>query len=223
MVDKINVMVNIFERGENVEIFEDTELVTEENKRILIPVFMQLDIPTSWDKTKVFDAIDAFRLTGTPDMNIRIKAISIDDLNMYAEIAKQVLCNVHQLRSEINKLMSTMLSEAEIDTTEHAELYVNLNVPDRSAPRKFDIVECTDCSLTIEWLGDVPDECISYELDHRPQGTDDWSVRTFYSEDVLKGEDEQRKYQLQNLVPATYYECKLRSVCNHVKSHYSSL
>ncbi|XP_052075807.1 uncharacterized protein LOC127713885 [Mytilus californianus] len=125
-------MVNIFGSEENVEIFDDTELVTEDNKRILIPVFMQLDIPTSWDKTKVFEAIDEFRLTGTPDMNIRIKAISIDDLNMYAEIAKQVLCNVHELRSEINKLMSTMLSEADIDTKEHAELCVNLNVPDRS-------------------------------------------------------------------------------------------
>ncbi|CAG2257348.1 TN [Mytilus edulis] len=221
MVNKINVMVNIFGSEENVELFDDTELVMEDNKRILIPVFMQLDIPTSWDKTKVFEAIDEFRLTGTPDMNIRIKAISIDDLNMYAEIAKQVLGNVHELRSEINKLMSTMLSDAEIDTMENAELCVNLNVPDRSAPRKFDIVECTDCSITIEWSIVVPDECISYELHHRPQGTNDWSVRTFYHEDVLKGEDEQHKYQLQNLVPETYYECKLRSVCNHVKSNFS--
>ncbi|XP_071147201.1 uncharacterized protein [Mytilus edulis] len=131
-VNKIKLMVNIFGSEENVELFDDTELVMEDNKRILIPVFMQLDIPNSWDKTKVFEAIDEFRLTGTPDMNIRIKAISIDDLNMYAEIAKQVLGNVHELRSEINKLMSTMLSDAEIDTMENAELCVNLNVPDRS-------------------------------------------------------------------------------------------
>ncbi|XP_076085190.1 uncharacterized protein LOC143056004 [Mytilus galloprovincialis] len=132
MVNKINVMVNIFGSEENVELFDDTELVMKDNKRILIPVFMQLDIPTSWDKTKVFEAIDEFRLTGTPDMNIRIKAISIDDLSMYAEISKQVLGNVHELRSEINKLMSTMLSDAEIDTMENAELCVNLNVPDTS-------------------------------------------------------------------------------------------
>ncbi|CAG2232331.1 unnamed protein product [Mytilus edulis] len=137
MVNKINVMVNIFGSEENVELFDDTELVMEDNKRILIPVFMQLDIPTSWDKTKVFEAIDEFRLTGTPDMNIRIKAISIDDLSMYAEIAKQVLGNVHELRSEINKLMSTMLSDAEIDTMENAELCVNLNVPDRSVNQYF--------------------------------------------------------------------------------------
>ncbi|VDH91779.1 Hypothetical predicted protein [Mytilus galloprovincialis] len=101
-------------------------------KRIHIPVVMQLDIPTSWDKTKVFEAIDGFRLNGTTDMNIRIKAISIEDITMYAEVAERVLCNIHKLRSEINKLMSTMLSEAEINTTEHAEFGVNLKIPDRS-------------------------------------------------------------------------------------------
>ncbi|CAG2244026.1 unnamed protein product [Mytilus edulis] len=63
---------------------------------------------------------------------------------------------------------------------------------------KFDIVECTDFSITIEWFVDVLDECISYELDHRPQGTNDWSTETFLSGDVLKGEDGQRIYQLQN-------------------------
>lgn len=46
-----------------------------------------------------------------------------------------------------------------------------------------------------------------------------WLVcQTFYSADVLKGK---LRYKLQNLAPETYYECKLRSVCNHVKSHYS--
>ncbi|CAC5398009.1 unnamed protein product [Mytilus coruscus] len=88
-------------------------------------------------------------------------------------------------------------------------------------PRQFDIVECTDCSITIAWFIDVPDECLSYELDHRHQGTHDWSVGTFSSDDVLKGEDGRRMYELQNLLPKTYYECKLRSVSKHVKSQYS--
>ncbi|CAC5398010.1 unnamed protein product [Mytilus coruscus] len=89
------------------------------------------------------------------------------------------------------------------------------------SPRQFDIVECTDCSITIAWFIDVPDECLSYELDHRHQGTHDWSVGTFSSDDVLKGEDGRRMYELQNLLPKTYYECKLRSVSKHVKSQYS--
>lgn len=90
---------------------------------------MQLDIPTSWNKAKMFEAIDELRLMGTPDMNIQIKAISVDDLKVYAEIAKMVLCNADELRSEINKIMSAMLSEAEIDTTEHVDFGVNLIVP----------------------------------------------------------------------------------------------
>ncbi|VDI36289.1 Hypothetical predicted protein, partial [Mytilus galloprovincialis] len=132
MVNNINVMINIFGIGENLEMFDATEQVKEDVKRIHIPVVMQLDIPTSWDKTKVFEAIDGFRLNGTTDMNIRIKAISIEDITMYAEVAERVLCNVHKLRSEINKLMSTMLSEAEINTTEHAEFGVNMKIPDLS-------------------------------------------------------------------------------------------
>ncbi|XP_076072064.1 interferon-induced very large GTPase 1-like [Mytilus galloprovincialis] len=135
MIDKINVMINIFGIEEDWEKFDVTELVKEDNmdrRRIHIPVFMQLDVPTSWDKTKVFEAIDEFRLNGTSDMNIRIKAISTDDLSVFAEIANKLLCNVGNLRSEVNKMMSTILSEAAIDTTEHAELGVNLKVPDRS-------------------------------------------------------------------------------------------
>lgn len=101
-------------------------------KRIVIPVFMQLDIPNAWDKTKVFEAVDELRLNGTTDMNIRIKAISIDDLNIYADIAKKVLSNVHVLSSEINKMMSTILLEADINTTEHAKFCVNLKIQDTS-------------------------------------------------------------------------------------------
>ncbi|CAC5407290.1 TN [Mytilus coruscus] len=90
------------------------------------------------------------------------------------------------------------------------------------APRKFDIAECTDCSITIEWFIDVQDECLSYELDHRPpQGTDNLPVRTFSSKDVVEGENGRRMYTLQNLLPETYYEFKLRSVYKDAKSHYS--
>ncbi|CAG2217742.1 unnamed protein product [Mytilus edulis] len=150
MVDNINVMINIFGIWENLEMFDATEQVKEDVKRIHIPVVMQLDIPTSWDKTKVFEAIDGFRLNGTTDMNIRIKAISIEDITMYAEVAERVLCNVHKLRSEINKLMSTMLSEAEINTTEHAEFGVNMKIPDLSGPIIYAIVKKQSVILKLD-------------------------------------------------------------------------
>ncbi|VDI50205.1 Hypothetical predicted protein [Mytilus galloprovincialis] len=103
----------------------------------------------------------------------------------------------------------------------------------RSTPREFNIIECTDCSMTIGWFIDVPDQCLSYELDHRVRGTDDWSTETFLSGDVMtdedflsgdvmKDEDGRRMYKLQNLKPETYYEFKMRSVYkDDVKSHYS--
>ncbi|XP_071147416.1 uncharacterized protein [Mytilus edulis] len=76
--------------------------------------------------------------------------------------------------------------------------------------------------MTIGWFIDVPDECLSYELDHRHRRTDDWSTDTFISGDVLKDEDGRRMYKLQNLKPETYYEFKMRSVYkDDVKSHYS--
>lgn len=109
-------------------------------QRINIPVFLQLDIPILWDKTKVYGALDGLRLNGTPDMNIKIKAISMDDLNMYADIAEKVLCNVNELRSEINKMMSTMLLEADIDTTKNAEFDVNLEVQDISGNVLFNFL-----------------------------------------------------------------------------------
>ncbi|CAG2184781.1 unnamed protein product [Mytilus edulis] len=91
-----------------------------------------------------------------------------------------------------------------------------------TTPREFNIIECTDCSMTIGWFIDVPDQCLSYELDHRVRGTDDWSTETFLSGDVMTDEDGRRMYKLQNLKPETYYEFKMRSVYkDDVKSHYS--
>ncbi|VDI06416.1 Hypothetical predicted protein [Mytilus galloprovincialis] len=111
-----------------------------------------------------------------------------------------------------------LFAEVDIDSTmiDHIFIYPV------TAPRRFDIVECTDCSITIEWFIDVQDECLSYELDHRPpQGKDNLSGRTFSSKDVVEGENGRRMYTLQNLLPETCYEFKLRSVYKDAKSHYS--
>lgn len=78
------------------------------------------------------DVIDEMRLKGTPDMNIRIKAISTDDFNILAEIANKVLHNVHDLRSEINQMMSTMLSGAAIVTSEEAQVGVSIKILDKA-------------------------------------------------------------------------------------------
>lgn len=100
---------------------------------------MQLDIPTSWDKHKVFEVIDEMRLNETSDMNVRIKAVLTDDLDMFAEIANTVLRNIHDLRTEVNLLMSSILTGAKINTTQHAEVGFNLKIPDRRGTYFFAI------------------------------------------------------------------------------------
>lgn len=106
-------------------------------QQMFIPVILQFDIPTSWDKRSVFEAIDELRLTRTSDMNIKIKAILFDDLKSFAEIANTTLYNVLELSCEICKIMSTDLSEAAIITAQSAEVGVNLNIPDRKGKSFF--------------------------------------------------------------------------------------
>ncbi|CAG2198931.1 TN [Mytilus edulis] len=91
----------------------------------------------------------------------------------------------------------------------------------RNTPTNLSIVECTDCSITIEWFIDGHDECLSYELDHRQQGTNNWSTGIVLSEDVIKTDDERPMYKLQDLQPDTYYELKIRSVYYCAKSLHS--
>lgn len=76
--------------------------------------------------------MNEMRLKGTTDMNIRIKAISTDHFNILAEIAKTLLLNVHELRSEINQMMATILSYSSIVTSQEAQVGVNIMILDKA-------------------------------------------------------------------------------------------
>lgn len=65
-------------------------------------------------------------------MNIRIKAISTDDFSILAEIANSLLHNVHILRSEINQMMSAVLSEAAIITSQAEQVCVSIHILDNA-------------------------------------------------------------------------------------------
>lgn len=66
------------------------------------------------------------RLQGPPDMNIKFKAVSTDDLNVLADISSRILRDINELRLEINSIMSSIITQAEIDSTQHAEVGMNL-------------------------------------------------------------------------------------------------
>lgn len=58
-----------------------------------------------------------------------------------------------------------------------------------TAPRRFAIVECSDCSLTIEWYKHDQDDSLKYDLDYRNKETDKWTVATLSTRDVLAEEN----------------------------------
>lgn len=71
------------------------------------------------------------RLSGTSDSNIKIVAVSREDLNIYTTMDRAVIGNVNSLKREINTLLSGMLSEVAIDTTQGADISVNVTIPGR--------------------------------------------------------------------------------------------
>ncbi|CAC5379497.1 unnamed protein product [Mytilus coruscus] len=161
------------------------------------------------------------KMTRSPNLGDRFnisQKIKIVEFDNYRYNVNNVPTNLYRILAAILVLI---LSFACVVVWIIVQRAIRGLIKTRSTPRKLDIVEFTDCSITIEWFNDVPDECLSYELDHRPKGTKDWSTGTFFSEEVLEAEDGRRMYTLQNLLPETYYEFKMRYVDKDAKSHYS--
>lgn len=96
-------------------------------QRTHVPAFLQLNVPNSWDETRILEYLQNIRLRGTSDTNIKIMAVSRDDLNMFTKISRKFL-NVDSLKREINTILSGMLSAVAIDTTQGAEVSVNLTL-----------------------------------------------------------------------------------------------
>ncbi|VDI15578.1 Hypothetical predicted protein [Mytilus galloprovincialis] len=89
-----------------------------------------------------------------------------------------------------------------------------------TAPKEFDIIECTESSITIGWIIDESNECPQYEIAYQLQGTDDWKGLILSTEDVLTVSNKS-SYELQKLLPETMYEVKMRTIDNHLNSQYT--
>ncbi|CAG2254143.1 unnamed protein product [Mytilus edulis] len=90
-----------------------------------------------------------------------------------------------------------------------------------SAPENFDIVDFTDMSLSVKWYMNDSDNRLEYLLDHRILGSDAWNSLTLSSEHISTNEDGCQVYKLQELLHDTFYEVRMCSVNNHVKSKYT--
>lgn len=95
-----------------------------------VPAYLQLGVPTSWDETRILQYFKDMRLSGTSNENVRILTVYQDDLKMFTEIARSLLRNVELLEKEIYTILSEMLSEVAIDTTQSAEVFVNFTITD---------------------------------------------------------------------------------------------
>lgn len=94
----------------------------------------------------------------------------------------------------------------------------------QTAPEGFEIVDCTDHSITVEWNIHDLDNYLEYELVYRRQGSDEWKNKFLSKKDVTANNNGRYVYKLQNLSSDSSYELKLCSVDIHqVKSQHSQL
>ncbi|XP_076085677.1 uncharacterized protein LOC143056485 isoform X3 [Mytilus galloprovincialis] len=129
-VDNINILIKVFGNEQDMNTLKDTESRKQDYQRVHVPVFMQLDLPASWNRTTVLEYLDELRLNRTSDMNIRIMAVSPDDLKVFSEIAKNVLGKVDLLKQEVNRIISGMLVDVASDTKHIDDVVVSLTIPE---------------------------------------------------------------------------------------------
>ncbi|VDI12183.1 Hypothetical predicted protein, partial [Mytilus galloprovincialis] len=129
IVHNIDILIKVFGKDKDMTL-NDTEAVKGDFQRV--PVFVQLDLPATWNRMKVWEYLDNLRLNGSSDMNINILAVSLDDLNIYSEIARRVFKQVDLLQDEVQKIMSGILSEAAPDPKQNAEVVVSFKIPENT-------------------------------------------------------------------------------------------
>ncbi|CAG2224646.1 unnamed protein product [Mytilus edulis] len=94
----------------------------------------------------------------------------------------------------------------------------------QETPEGFEIVDCTDHSITVEWNIHDLDNYLEYELVYRRQGSVEWKNKVVSKKDVTANDNGRYVYKLQNLSSDSSYELKLCSVDIHqVKSQPSRL
>ncbi|VDI16415.1 Hypothetical predicted protein, partial [Mytilus galloprovincialis] len=195
-----------------------------------VSVFLQLDLQASWSRTKVLEYLNKMRINETSDMNLRIIAVSPDDLNLYSEIARTVLSKVDLLKDEVQKLLSGMLLEAAIDTKESAEVGFSLTIPtstetsqinsddEHDKAEKADYPPAIhDCKTRTQFDEETSqinsdDEHDKGEKADHPSAIHDSKTRTQFDEETsqINSDDEQDKAEKADH-PLAIHDCKTRT------------
>ncbi|XP_076086814.1 uncharacterized protein LOC143057394 [Mytilus galloprovincialis] len=189
-VNNINILIKVFGKTEDV----NTLLVNEDIQRV--PVFLQLELPASWSRTKVLEYLEEMRINETSEMNLRIIAVSPDDLNLYSEIAKTVLSKVDLLKDEVQKLLSGMLLEAVINSKESAEVGFNVTIP-------------TITEETSQINSD--DEHGQAEQPDHPSAIHDCKTRTEFNEETCQINGDDKHDKAEKADHPAIHDCKTRT------------
>lgn len=112
-------------------------LFSVNNKSVLIffsdqntvPVLFQLEVPSSWNTTKIIKAVEKLRLSYNSGSGLKIKAFSRDDLNLHVDVVKEVLRESGKFFTGITQLMTDILTTAKVKTDEVADVKINLRLP----------------------------------------------------------------------------------------------
>lgn len=96
-----------------------------------VPVLLHLKVPTKWSRGRIKDAVKAMRLHRTCDMAINIKAVSVDDLNIVAEILRKTLEDDKKLGGEIEKFIGSILSDSEINGHESDMVVIDMAIANK--------------------------------------------------------------------------------------------
>ncbi|CAG2242416.1 unnamed protein product [Mytilus edulis] len=126
-VDKIRI--NVFGSDDVNQICAQQDIQTTVEDQNTVPVLFQLEVPSSWNTTKIIKAVEKLRLSDNSGSDLKIKAFSRDDLNLHVDVLKEVLRESVKFFTGITQLMTDILTTAKVKTDEVADVKINLRLP----------------------------------------------------------------------------------------------
>ncbi|VDI21663.1 Hypothetical predicted protein [Mytilus galloprovincialis] len=154
------------------------------------------------------------------DMLNNSRTITINKFSNYKYNLNNFPTNEHRIEAAIS-VLTLILSFFAVCISVDRIITRWTRIHNYYTPSGFEVVECSDCSITIAWDKNVQDNCLGYELRHRVPGPDNWEVTKFSTTDVSSDKSGRCMYTLLNISPDTGYEIKLCSVDSNGNSQFT--
>lgn len=94
----------------------------------MTPILLYLQTPPKWDKSSFITIFNHLASAFTnSEANIRILSCATDELEIFAKIAKSILKDVNLTANDVTNILSEVLSKADINTCEEAQIDVSVH------------------------------------------------------------------------------------------------